>query len=86
MLLEGFKNRLQQHDYDCLVTCCKQILDSLGIERSEKWLWDKLVASSGDVTVFTNITNLSTGLRISQKTFLWAWSERDYVYAVIRLA
>lgn len=64
MLLEGFKNRLQQHDYDCLVMCCKLILDSLGIERSEKWLWNQLVASSGDVCVFTNVTKLSDALGI----------------------
>ncbi len=155
MRLESLKNWRQQHDYDCLVACCKQILDHLGIEKSEEWLWDQLSATSGDrgVTPFPNVKNLGdalgvvveyhengtvahfapyiesrlpilvavtadepqswpyvgehavvvigfdesniyvndpahpeTGLAVDINTFLLAWSERDYEFAVIRLA
>lgn len=62
MLLGGIKNWRQQHEDDCLVACCKQVLDSLVIYRSETWLWRQL--SSGGVTPFPNIANLADVLGI----------------------
>lgn len=62
MLLESVKNKQQRGDYDCLVTCCQQVLGNLGIEQSERWLWRQLQASTGQVTSFTNVKNLETSL------------------------
>ena len=151
MLLDNFRHWQQQHEDDCLVACCKMVLDYLGITKSEAWLWHRL--SSGDVTPFPTVAKLAdelgltvevaywgslttfgayiesglpilvavnaddpkdwpyvsnhavvvigfddqhvfvhdpaqpeTPLEISIASFLLAWSNRDYEYAVIRLA
>ena len=60
MLLDGIQNWRQRREDDCLMACCKQVLTSLAIERSEAWLWRQLAA--GDVTPFPNIANLADAL------------------------
>lgn len=64
MLLEGFRNRQQKQFNDCLVACCQQILENFGIEKSDAWLWDRLVNSQGEYTVFTYLEKLESALGI----------------------
>lgn len=64
MLLESIRNLPQQHDSDCLIACCQQVLRSLGIEKSDAWLRNLLVAQSGDVTPFSNVQKLEQALGI----------------------
>lgn len=62
MLLDGFKNKQQKQHNDCLVACCQQIFEHLGVEKSDVWLWDQLVNSLGTFTVFTNLPKLERSL------------------------
>jgi len=60
VLLSGIEHWRQQHDYDCLVACCRMVLDYLGIDKSEEWLWAQLRAD--EITPFSNVKKLSNEL------------------------
>ena len=62
MLLSNIRNWRQQHEDDCLVASCKTVLDYLGIERDEEWLWHRLLA--GEVTPFPHIKTLAATLGV----------------------
>ena len=69
MLLSGLKNWQQRHEGDCLIACCKQVLDYLGISRSEDWLWQQL--RSGEVTPFPQIEKLADALGLAINVARW---------------
>jgi ABC-type bacteriocin/lantibiotic exporter with double-glycine peptidase domain len=52
----------QRDEGECLVACCKIVLDYLGIQKDEAWLWRRLAA--GSVTPFPNLAKLSTALGV----------------------
>lgn len=62
MLLDGIPNIQQLGDLECLVACSKQVLLHLGIDRSERWLWNQLQTSTGRSTSFDNLAMLEKSL------------------------
>lgn len=69
MLLSGLKNRQQRHEGECLIACCQQVLDYLGIARSEAWLWQQL--RSGEVTPFPQLEKLADFLGLAINVTRW---------------
>lgn len=69
MLLNNFSYWPQRHEDECLVACCKMVLDYLGIAKSEAWLWQRL--SAGEVTPFPNVETLADELGLSVEVGFW---------------
>lgn len=69
MLLNNFRHWQQQHEDDCLVACCKMVLDYLGIAKSEAWLWQRL--KTGEVTPFPNVAKLADELGLTVEVTEW---------------
>ncbi len=71
MLLNNIKFWQQRRDYDCLIACCRMVLDYLGINKDERWLRIRLVV--GDVTPFPNIQRLADEL--GMVSIIASWGE-----------
>lgn len=69
MLLNDIRLWRQQRDYDCLVACCKMVLDYLGIRKDEQWLRARLAI--GDITPFPNIKRLTDELGMVSVIATW---------------
>ena len=69
MLIDNIKHWRQQRDYDCLIACCKMVLDYLGIQKDDHWL--RRCLASGDVTPFPNIDRLTSALGLITITAKW---------------
>ena len=69
MLLNDIKLWRQRRDYDCLVACCKMVLDYLGINKDEHWLRTRLAI--GDITPFPNIKRLTDELGMVSVIAKW---------------
>jgi len=62
VLLNNIKHWQQQREDDCLIACCKMVLDYLGIDKETGWLWQQLAVDQ--VTPFPRIITLAAALGI----------------------
>ncbi|MEZ4663222.1 MAG: C39 family peptidase [Caldilineaceae bacterium] len=69
MLIDNIRFLRQQRDYDCLIACCKMVLDYLGIHKNDRWLRRRL--ADGEVTPFPNIVRLTRALGLVTVTAKW---------------